>query len=528
MIGEIFTPSGQTTVFFWHSFFADVFQCYLPSFVLDNNQTVQYRTNLSPVFCTQTHAMRQTPPTAFTIDQDGSVVWTDPRKFPTHGELCRFVSTHRRSIKRLTIAISNPPSFFSSTTTSSSPSPDPPSSPSAIPDTGPIDFSDQRLRLPALQHLLLDCVDISKLTLTSTNVPVLSELHLTNVPYPSSSSSPDNLSLFLRLPQLVRFSAEHVQANFFHPGDDFGLTLSYSPLVESVITYKFRFLEGDNLMILPKCKEMVLHRSECTERVEIVQAPCLKELSVQAAYDLQHVRVWDLNRDVTVQDLETFGRRRAELRRRCEQRWTEWFEKWEDGTFKVKDAIEMNLVELDNVKRPTRSTMTTGGGDNGNNNNNNNGGVDILDFFDEDEDDDDDDSDDSMDDNDRTSANTRRGRYQMNTQTLLEQRFCMRPGSKMYGLLRRYAAEQVEEEDKQDRDMAWTGLLRDTASRRVTVERRLLAKCVVKCANMQMSQSTREHLRGNERLRVATRMEDDGTPVFVDGWEEDMDSMGLF
>ena len=52
-------------------------------------------------------------------------------------------------------------------------------------------------------------------------------------------------------------------------------------------TYKFRSLIGPNVCVLPVCESLTLHRAEGTAELDILYAPRLRELNVQAAYELE-------------------------------------------------------------------------------------------------------------------------------------------------------------------------------------------------------------------------------------------------
>jgi hypothetical protein len=156
----------------------------------------------------------------------------------------------------------------------------------------PIDF--QHLGLPKLETLSLRNVCVKNLYLTSTNTPLLTAISLSNIQ--------GYMKLFLELPNLTSFSAEHTHVHG-ETENSFGLSVSRCPNLEDIETYKFRGLTGSNFCVLPKCEHLELYRSECTDSLEILSAPNLCHLSVQAAYGLTHLRLHDFL-GATLQDVE--------------------------------------------------------------------------------------------------------------------------------------------------------------------------------------------------------------------------------
>ena len=159
-------------------------------------------------------------------------------------------------------------------------------------DPPPLDFS--RIHLPSLTSLELACANVGLLQLTSDNTPSITSIDLHNLL--------DDFALRLELPELVSFDAEHsfVGGPLSQP-NDFGLSLSRCPKLETVRTYKFRGLAGRNFCVCPCLYSLTLYRSECTDSLDILSAPALVELNVRAAYGMQHLRVRDFP-GVTMED----------------------------------------------------------------------------------------------------------------------------------------------------------------------------------------------------------------------------------
>ena len=159
-------------------------------------------------------------------------------------------------------------------------------------DPPPLDFS--RIHLPSLTSLELACANVGLLQLTSDNTPSITSIDLHNLL--------DDFALRLELPELVSFDAEHsfVGGPLSQP-NDFGLSLSRCPKLETVRTYKFRGLAGRNFCVCPRLYSLTLYRSECTDSLDILSAPALVELNVRAAYGMQHLRVRDFP-GVTMED----------------------------------------------------------------------------------------------------------------------------------------------------------------------------------------------------------------------------------
>ena len=121
--------------------------------------------------------------------------------------------------------------------------------------------------------------------ITSDNTPKLERIDLFNL-------TEDVSVFYLDLPELKYFSAEHTYINAAR--NSFGLSLSRCPKLEHVDTYKFLGMSGRTFCVLPNCESIDLHRSECTDSLDILNAPKLSSLSVQAAYNLHHLRLRDL------------------------------------------------------------------------------------------------------------------------------------------------------------------------------------------------------------------------------------------
>ena len=142
-----------------------------------------------------------------------------------------------------------------------------------------LDFSDG-VRFPALISLTLSCIGLRSITFTEANTPMLKRLSLSNI---LGSVCPFHLAL----PQLQSFSAEHTMLGE-RPIDagQFGLSLSRCPRLETVDTYNFRCLGDVNYAVAPSLRSLRLHRSECSSHLDLLYAPKLRDVSLQAAYEL--------------------------------------------------------------------------------------------------------------------------------------------------------------------------------------------------------------------------------------------------
>ena len=99
----------------------------------------------------------------------------------------------------------------------------------------------------------------------------------------------------LALPRLRVLDAEHTMLGERHiDAGQFGLSLSRCPRLEVVTSYKFRCLGDCNYAVLPSLTSLRLHRSECTSHLDILYAPKLREVSLQAAYELRAFKLRNL------------------------------------------------------------------------------------------------------------------------------------------------------------------------------------------------------------------------------------------
>ena len=142
-----------------------------------------------------------------------------------------------------------------------------------------LEFSAAGVAFPALTQLTLVGTHLKSITFTTANTPLLKSLSLDNV---MGECCPFHLSL----PHLTHFSAEHTMLGE-RPIDagQFGLSLSRCPKLEVFSSYKFRMLGESNFLVLPSMRSMRLHRAECLSHLDIVYAPKLEHLSMQAAWD---------------------------------------------------------------------------------------------------------------------------------------------------------------------------------------------------------------------------------------------------
>lgn len=171
-------------------------------------------------------------------------------------------------------------------------------------DPDELDFSADGIHFPVLTHLSLSCVGMKSIAFTEANTPLLTALSL-------SSVIGECCPFHLALPRLRSLFAEHTALGERSiDAGQFGLSLSRCPLLETVDSYKFRCLGGSNYAVLPSLVSLKLHRSECTEHLDILYAPRLRAVSLQAAYDLSGFKLRNLP-DATLATVERVLARRA-------------------------------------------------------------------------------------------------------------------------------------------------------------------------------------------------------------------------
>ena len=151
-----------------------------------------------------------------------------------------------------------------------------------------LDFSADGIHFPVLSRLGLSCVGMKSIAFTEANTPLLEALSL-------SSVIGECCPFHLALPRLRSLFAEHTALGERSiDAGQFGLSLSRCPLLETLDSYKFRCLGGSNYAVLPSLVSLKLHRSECTEHLDILYAPRLRAVSLQAAYDLSDFKLRNL------------------------------------------------------------------------------------------------------------------------------------------------------------------------------------------------------------------------------------------
>ena len=135
--------------------------------------------------------------------------------------------------------------------------------------------------MPMLQSLKLIDVAFGKVKLNHELTPLIEELFMQNIP--------DECDITVELPKLKSFSMY-----YYGPVDNerwIHTMLNTATSLVSFDSYKFRICSqlkfaGNDL------QNIRLHRAECLERVSIY-APRLKDLSLQACYDISEVELLD-------------------------------------------------------------------------------------------------------------------------------------------------------------------------------------------------------------------------------------------
>jgi hypothetical protein len=105
----------------------------------------------------------------------------------------------------------------------------------------------------------------------------------------------------------------------------FGGSLSRCPQLRGVSMYKFGPLSGRNCVALPECTMIGLHREETMRCLDILHAPKLETLGVQAAYELETLCVCDLAGVTAADALELNASRSASFAREQDARPAEEF-----------------------------------------------------------------------------------------------------------------------------------------------------------------------------------------------------------
>jgi len=199
---------------------------------------------------------------------------------------------------------------------------------------------------PALTRLTLSCVGLCSITFTEANTPLLQDLSLSNI---EGSVCPFRLAL----PDLRTFDAEHsMLGERAIDAGQFGLSLSRCPKLEHFKSYKFRCLGDINYCVLPSMKSMNFHRSECTTHLDILNAPQLTSISLQAAYELgDGFKLRNLpNADLAT--VENLIKARSEAEKKARNAATIEDNRWRDQSnvkALTKEAIRRQWIEDDDT-----------------------------------------------------------------------------------------------------------------------------------------------------------------------------------
>ena len=210
-------------------------------------------------------------------------------------------------------------------------------------DPDELDFAADGVRLPALKMLSLACVGLTSITFTEANTPALEHLSLSNI---TGQVCPFHLAL----PQLTSFFAEHTMlGERYMDTGQFGLSLSRCPRLETVDTYKFRCLGDCNYAVLPALQNLSLHRSECTTHLDILYAPKLTDVSLQAAYELRGFKLRNIP-TATVATVEALLASKAEAAESARQAARAEDARWRDQSQQkalTKEARNRGWIERD-------------------------------------------------------------------------------------------------------------------------------------------------------------------------------------
>ena len=206
-----------------------------------------------------------------------------------------------------------------------------------------LDFAADGVRLPALKTLTLACVGLASITFTEANTPALEHLSLSNI---TGHVCPFHLAL----PQLTSFFAEHTMLGERDMDTgQFGLSLSRCPRLGTVDTYKFRCLGDCNYAVLPALKRLSLHRSECTTHLDILYAPNLYDVSLQAAYELRGFKLRNIP-TATLATVEALLASKAEAEESARQAARAEDARWRDQEQQkalTKEARKRGWIEHD-------------------------------------------------------------------------------------------------------------------------------------------------------------------------------------
>ena len=190
----------------------------------------------------------------FSVTQKGQATVAQATRPPTQEDMLAFAVQHGAAVTELSI-VSNYASQ--------------------------LDF--KAIKWPKLTKLMLGCVDLVAVRFTKANTPKLEHLHLSQI-----NKWPP---FYLDLPYLRELHVHHCVCG--DPKGSFGSAISRCPSLEVIDTYKFRSCDGLNYCVLPNCKRLRLHRSEGTKSLRILHAPKLELVDLQAAYEMDDLRLYD-------------------------------------------------------------------------------------------------------------------------------------------------------------------------------------------------------------------------------------------
>lgn len=146
-------------------------------------------------------------------------------------------------------------------------------------------FTASGIRFAELTHLEIENWPLKSGTFEESAFPKLKSLHI-RFPFDGEPDTPDDWDVFkVRLPELQELILEH--PGTVQPAELKAATQA-CPKLLYLCLYKV-YVERLSL-VLPSAKQVWLHRMECLKSVSIY-APCVKEMRLQACYDLTNVNI---------------------------------------------------------------------------------------------------------------------------------------------------------------------------------------------------------------------------------------------
>ena len=135
-----------------------------------------------------------------------------------------------------------------------------------------------------------------------------------------------------------------------------GDSLTRCPKLQALSTYKFVYCHGFNFMVLPEMREMHLQRAEGLNALEILDAPKLQMINVQAAYELGRIRLYDFpaakGEDALQFSAEWKARKSSKGAKAFAERYKEYLADMEEKSKASKRKLPMCIINRENIQLP--------------------------------------------------------------------------------------------------------------------------------------------------------------------------------